>query len=54
VKGPQHSQRIIDPPLEFGWTVSRALGCSKSAESDEKGDDKAAKREIAVLKSYKP
>jgi len=45
---------ITDPQLEFGWSVSCALGCSTSAESDEKGEDKAAKREIAVLKFYKP
>jgi len=54
VKEPQHSQRITEPQLEYGWSVSCALGCSTSAESDEKGEDKVAKREIAVLKFYKP
>jgi hypothetical protein len=31
---PQHGQIIANPRFEFGWSVSCALGCTTSAESD--------------------
>ena len=34
---PQHAKtikRVANPRLESGWNVSRALGCTTTAESD--------------------
>ena len=47
-------KRVANPRLEFGWSVSWALRCSTSAESD--GNERRSggeKREIGVLEFYK-
>ena len=47
-------KRVASPRLEFGWSVSCALGCSTSAESD--GNERRSggeKREMGVLEFYK-